>query len=191
MKRAYLGLIGIGIFAYGAYMPIKAQLAQYLIHNAWDKSLASADVIKPWPWMDTHPVMRLSSDKHQQDLIVLSGDSGNVLAFAPGHNPQSNKGDTTGTVLISAHRDTHFNFLQAVDIGDEFLLETHNGSQNHYQVSEIQIIDSKYQDITLSDTQSELKLSTCYPFNSPISGGSLRYIVTADLLNRQQINHKI
>ena len=182
-KSLIFGIIGISAFAYGAYMPIKAELAQYLIHTAWNVANKTSYQIKPWNWMDSHPVMRLSSKKHNQDLRVLSGDSGNVIAFAPGHNVQSNTPSQGGTTLISAHRDTHFEFLQDVNLGDKFELDSIYSNNNyHYQVSDIKIIDSDKYDIDINNNQSELKLVTCYPFNAPIAGGSLRYVVTASLV---------
>ena len=32
------------------------------------------------------------------------------------------------------------------------------------------------------NVQAEIKLITCYPFDAPIAGGPLRYIVTAKLI---------
>lgn len=191
-KSHILGIIGITIFAYGAYIPIKAELAQYLIQSAWSTSNNTGSPVKPWRWMDSHPVMRLSSTKHKQDLIVLSGDSGNVLAFGPGQNTSTDHPGHGTTTLISGHRDTHFEFLQDISVGDEFKLDSILDNDAYiYKVSDIKVIDSDKQDINISDNQSELKLVTCYPFNTPIAGGPLRYVVTADFVNKQQINDKI
>ena len=114
MKRLIflLAALGLSFFAYGAYIPAKAVLAQYLINDAWNDSIRSGESHKPWRWADMHPVMKLSSVKHNQDLIVLSGDKGNSLAFAPGYNINSYMPHQGGTTVISAHRDTHFEFLQ-------------------------------------------------------------------------------
>ena len=76
--------LGLSFLAYGTYIPAKAVLAQYLINDAWNDSIRSGESHKPWKWADMHPVMKLSSEKHKQELIVLSGDKGNSLAFAPG-----------------------------------------------------------------------------------------------------------
>jgi sortase A len=133
--------------------------------------------------MDSHPVMRLVSKKHQQDFIVLSGDTGNVLAFAPGYNANSALPSQLGTTLISAHRDTHFEFLQAVGLGDEFKIHLPNDTKEYvYRVNNLAIIDTNFQKITLSTTHSELKLVTCYPFNALVVGGSKRYVVTLNLI---------
>ncbi|MBT3195680.1 MAG: class D sortase, partial [Candidatus Ruthia sp.] len=87
--------------------------------------------------------------------------------------------------LISGHRDTHFDFLQDVSMGDEFKLDSMLDNDDYtYKVSDIKIIDSDQQDISISNNQSQLKLVTCYPFNSPIAGGPLRYVVTASLVSK-------
>jgi sortase A len=175
--------MGVVVFSYGAYIPIKAKVAQYLIHQSWLKTNKNLHPSKPWAWMDSHPVMRLVSKKHQQDFIVLSGYTGNVLAFAPGYNANSALPSQLGTTLISAHRDTHFEFLQAVGLGDEFKIHLPSGTKEYvYRVNNLAIIDTNFQKITLSTTHSELKLVTCYPFNALVAGGSKRYVVTLNLI---------
>ena len=177
------GLIGLATFAYGAYIPIKAELAQYLIHRAWVESIATGEQVKPWGWADMHPVLRLQSTKHNQDLIVLAGDTGNVLAFGPGLSSETPYQDDSSSLLISAHRDTHFAFLEHVALGDGFVLNDSNNNQQTFKVSNIEIIDSDKHNIELIDNQAQLKLITCYPFDAVTAGGSLRYVVTAKEVN--------
>jgi len=179
-KSLILFIFGLGLLMYGSYIPAKALFAQYLIHAAWQTSYTQNQPMKPWPWADTHAVMRLVSEKHHQDLIVLSGDTGNVLAFGPGHNLQSGYLGENSTIMISAHRDTHFKFLQQVEIGDEFDLYGIEQHQRTYIVTERKIIDTRYDDLLLSDNQETLMLVTCYPFNNLVVGGPLRYVVTAE-----------
>ena len=174
--------LGLSFFAYGAYIPAKAILAQYLINDAWNDSIRSGETHKPWNWADMHPVMKLSTDKHNQELIVLAGDKGNSLAFAPGHNVFSYMPNQGGTTVISAHRDTHFEFLQDVSITDIFELTDRNNKTTSYQVSDIKIIDATKQEIAIHSNQDELKLITCYPFDALIARGPLRYVVTAKLI---------
>ena len=178
-----VGLIGLTTFAYGAYIPIKAELAQYLIHRAWVESIATGEQVKPWGWADMHPVLRLQSTKHNQDLIVLAGDTGNVLAFGPGLSSETPYQDDSSSLLISAHRDTHFAFLEHVALGDGFVLNDSNNNQQTFKVSNIEIIDSDKHNIELIDNQAQLKLITCYPFDAVTAGGSLRYVVTAKEVN--------
>ena len=184
MKRLMLVLaaLGVSFFAYGAYIPAKAVLAQYLINDAWNDSIRSGESQKPWRWADMHPVMKLSSEKHKQELIVLSGDKGNSLAFAPGHNLSSYMPNQGGTTVISAHRDTHFEFLQDVSISDVFELTDRNNKTMSYKVSNIKIIDATKQDISIHSNQDELKMITCYPFDAIVARGPLRYVVTAKMI---------
>ena len=181
-----VGLIGLATFTYGAYIPIKAELAQYLIHGAWVESIATGEDVKPWGWADMHPVLRLQSERHDQDLIVLSGDTGNVLAFGPGLSSDTPYLNESSSLLISAHRDTHFAFLQRTGIGDEFIVTSVDNTSRTYKVGNIEIIDTTKQDITINSDQSEIKLITCYPFNAMVAGGSLRYVVTTHLIKHKE-----
>jgi sortase A len=184
MKRLILliAFLGLSFFAYGAYIPAKAVLAQYLINDAWNDSIRSGESHKPWKWADMHPVMKLSSKKHNQELIVLSGDKGNSLAFAPGHNLFSYMPNQGGTTVISAHRDTHFEFLQDVSMSDVFELADLNNKKTSFMVSDIKIIDATKQDIAIHSNQDELKLITCYPFDALVARGPLRYVITAKMI---------
>ena len=177
-----VGLLGMATFVYGAYIPIKAELAQLLIHRAWSQSIETGQSIKPWAWADMHPVLRLESKAHNQDLIVLSGDTGNVLAFGPGLSSDTPYLNNESSLLISAHRDTHFTFLQDVALGDNLLLTNTNNVKQQYKITNIEIIDTSKQDIVFNDHQSSVKLVTCYPFDALVAGGSLRYVVNGQLL---------
>ena len=186
MKKAFvitlIAVIGLTSFAYGAYIPIKAELAQLLILRSWSESIGTGEGVKPWPWADMHPVLRLQSEKHDQDLIVLSGDTGNVLAFGPGLSGDTPNLDNTSSLMISAHRDTHFAFLKDVNIGDRFITTSDDNRKVTYQVSTIEIIDTTTQDIHITDSKTELILVTCYPFDAIVAGGPLRYVVSANLV---------
>ena len=184
MKKSllFIAALGFGVSGYGAYIPAKAVFAQYLINNAWNESISSGKIQKPWGWADMHPVMKLSSIKHNKDLIVLSGDKGNSLAFAPGFNINSFAPNQGGTTIVSAHRDTHFRFLEDVEINDVFKVTDRENHSSSYLVSDIKIIDSTKQDILVHSDQEELKLITCYPFNAIVAGGPMRIIVTARLI---------
>ena len=113
---------------------------------------------------------------------MLSGDKGNSLAFAPGHNLFSYMPNQGGTTVISAHRDTHFEFLQDVSISDVFDVTDRNNKTSSYKVVDIKIIDATIQDIAIHSNQDELKLITCYPFDALVARGPLRYVVTAQMI---------
>ena len=180
MARSFLLIAGLIIFAYGSYMPIKAQLSQLLIRHAWHESTYSGEYVKPWSWADTYPVLRLQAPSQEEDLVVLAGDTGNVLAFGPGLSRLTPHTNHSTTWLISAHRDTHFEFLQHLKVGDFLMTTNLDMTIQKFQVNDINIIDVTKQDISLDDHHATLKLITCYPFDALVAGGPLRYVVTAE-----------
>ena len=84
-----------------------------------------------------------------------------------------------GTTLIAGHQDSHFAFLSALQGGDEIRLQAMDGRQFVYRVADITVVDSRQQQLSLQYELAELRLVTCYPFNSLQSGGPLRYVVRA------------
>lgn len=159
----------------------KAVAAQILLDRAWQQTLVDHKQNKPWPWADTWPVAELIVPKLDITQIVLAGDSGESLAFGPGHSFASTMPEEHGTVMISGHRDTHFRFLQDLKKGTRLILKTKSGI-HYYTVSSTTVVDAR--NITIDANNDGLILVTCYPFNSAIIGGSERYLVQAQ---REQI----
>jgi sortase A len=154
----------------------KAIAAQILLDRAWQQTLIDHKQTRPWPWADTWPVAELIVPEIDIAQIVLAGDSGATLAFGPGHSFASALPDEHGTVMISGHRDTHFRFLQDLKKGTRLILKTKSGI-HYYTVTGTQIIDSR--SFVVDNSNDELVLVTCYPFNSAITGGTERYLVYA------------
>lgn len=160
------------------WLQAKATLAQWLIASAWQQTLIDGSPQRPWPWADTWPVARLTTpagDMH----YVLDSVSGEALAFGPGHLPASAAPGQPGTTLIAGHQDSHFAFLAGLQGGDEIRLQSMDGREFAYRVADIRVVDSRQQPLSLQFEQAELRLVTCYPFNSLESGGPLRYVVSA------------
>lgn len=185
MKWIICFFITIALFFLGSaiYIPAKAGLAQILLQSAWEKSRNSEHPIKPWPWADTHPIARLLMPDHDIDQIVLDGDQGNSLAFGPGLHPASDIKDTSGTVLISGHRDTHFNFLKDIKLGETLELQTKDNTMVRYRVQDIQIVNTVRTHFQAADKNMWLVLVTCYPFNTIRSDPSMRYVVMAEAIS--------
>jgi sortase A len=165
----------------GSYVHAKAWLAQQLLERAWQRSEAGATAAKPWPWADTRPVARLHVARLGVNQIVLAGDSGRTLAFGPAWNEASATPGGAGTSIISGHRDTHFEFLRHVSIGDLIEIERH-GQTRRYRVSAHSVVDSRSTRIAAGSTAaaSRLLLVTCYPFDDWVAGGPLRYVIEAE-----------
>jgi len=169
----------------------KAWLAETLLEEAWQRTLDGEQDVRPWPWADTWPVAELIVPRLGLRRIVLSGDSGRVLAFSPGYSEASTLPGTHGNTIISGHRDTHFKFLKEIQNGDRIELKT---SKDHlvYIVSEQVVVDQRYFSLDAQpDFQvenqpedqalnSSLILVTCYPFDSMQPGGNGRYLIVAE-----------
>ena len=163
----------------GSYIFAKAQAAQWLLSDAWQKTLAGEANVKPWSWADTWPVSRLIVPGQNLQMVILEGCSGRTLAFGPGHVVNTPLPGELGNIVVGGHRDTHFRFLQNLKAGDILILETSQNKQIHYRVTGHSIVD--YQDTAeaLNQDKTALTLITCYPFDSLTAGGPLRYVVEA------------
>jgi sortase A len=175
---ALLLLVAVWELGQGAWIHAKAQLAQYLLQRAWERTLDGEKDARPWPWADTWPVARLRVPAHGIDLIVLDGVSGRTLAFAPGHASGGPAPGAPGTAVISGHRDTHFRFLAGVTPGDEILVETPGRAVARFRVVDTAVVDSRVAVLRAADGPA-LALLTCYPFDALRAGGPLRWVVTA------------
>lgn len=177
-------MLGIYQFSGGFYIFAKAELAQYLIADAWHKGLQSDEQYKPWPWADTHPVAELIiKDK---SWYVLAGASGRNLAFAPTHVSSTPEPGEKGNSVIVGHRDTQFNSLKRLQKGDLIEVKTKHRRQQ-FKVTMLRIaLDSQLEYVqnnigndTFDDGQSILTLVTCYPFDSMLPNPTHRYVVRA------------
>ncbi len=166
----------------GAYIPAKAWLAQELMQRAWTRTGYGEDRATPWPWADTWPVARLTARSGEVDLIVLAGGSGRTLAFGPGHLSASALPGEVGNAVIAGHRDTHFQFLKDVQTGELLQLESGEGTTYQYKVVAVDIVDSRQGRLLLDTDSAVLSLVTCYPFDTRMVGGPMRYVVTARML---------
>lgn len=184
-----LTVAGIWQLSEGGYIYAKAQLAQHLIQKSWQQSIGSAQQVKPWPWADTWPVARLTVPRLDIDQIVLAGDNGRTLAFGPGHRFGTVLPGEAGNSLIAGHRDTHFDFLKQLRSGDEIFVQSQLGVTRRYVVYWTEVIDESTP-VNITTDRRELTLVTCYPFDTVVPGGPLRYIVFAEeSLNGAEINY--
>jgi sortase A len=175
-----MALAGGASFGQGLYIYAKAQLAQVLLHAAWDRARASGVAEKPWPWADTHPLVRLIAPAQDTDVLVLAGASGRTLAFGPGHLDGSAQPGDAGNAVITAHRDTHFRFLKHVGTGDELVVERAGGDRRRFRIRRAYVADHRELRLPRDTAVPTLTLVTCYPFDALNPGGPLRYVVVAE-----------
>ena len=172
LTAAFFSLL---FLAQALWIPLKAELAQWLIERSWQQTLAGDEHARPWPWADTRPLGVLSVPGRNIRQMILEGNSGRNLAFGPVLLDGSSLGQD---LVISGHRDTHFSFLRELSLGDRVQIQLRDGAQ-WYEVSQLEIIDSRLQELVIDPGISRLSLVTCYPFDSPSAGGPMRYVVTA------------
>jgi len=172
--------VGLCFLVSGSWIQIKAVVAQALLERSWQQTLSHGNPVQPWPWADHWPVAQLILPRAKSEFIVLTGDSGSSLAFAPGWNTKSAKPGGQGVTVISGHRDTHFKILKDTAIGDSIVIISTQSESVNYQIKTIEVVDSRVATINTEQSGQVLVLVTCYPFDSVVSGGPLRYVVTAD-----------
>ncbi|MEO6565472.1 MAG: class GN sortase [Casimicrobiaceae bacterium] len=175
-----LAIAGVMSFGHGAYLFAKAQLAQVLLQSAWTRTQDTGVAARPWPWADTHPVARLIVPARHADLLVLAGASGRTLAFGPGHLDGSSLPGDPGNAVVTAHRDTHFRFLQRVAVGDAVVVERPDGTRRHFRVRNAYVADHRTLKLPRDVARPTLTLVTCFPFDALDPGGPLRYVVVAE-----------
>jgi sortase A len=179
---ASLLCLGFWQFGQGAYIPAKAWVAQELMHRAWRRAEGGSQKPAPWPWADTWPVARLSAKGGDIELIVLEGGSGRTLAFGPGHLSISALPGQNGNSIIAGHRDTHFQFLQYMKVGEVIHVELPDGRKHIYEVTAVDVVDSRRGSLVLDTDEAMMTLVTCYPFDALQPGGPMRYVVSAQMM---------
>ncbi|WP_407178046.1 class GN sortase [Bradyrhizobium sp. STM 3562] len=174
-------LVGILLFGQGASIHAKAWLAQLLLERAFARTISTGQPTKPWSWADTWPVARIEVKRLHVSSIALAGSSGQALAFGPGHVELTPEAGERGVAVYSAHRDTHFRFLQDVVIGDQIDVARSNGKRFRYRVDGASVVRFDASGIDPLRDGYELVLSTCWPFGA-LTPGPERYVVHAVLV---------
>jgi sortase A len=176
---ALLLATGVVQGARGGWIYAKAALAQVLLHRSWERTRAGGVEERPWPWADTWPVARLTlpgGGRH----IVLAGATGRNLAFAPGHLDGSSSPGGEGTCVIAGHRDTHFSGLDGIETGETVVLEYAGGRRRSYRVVRTAVVDEGDTRVITDNDGPTLVLVTCWPLDSPLPGGTQRFVVWAE-----------
>lgn len=168
------GVCGLVLLGAGLWIPAKAALAQVLLERAWQDGRAQGAPAAPWPWADTAPVARLTLAG--RSLIVLSGGSGEALAFAPSLLPGSAEPGAPGLAIIAGHRDTQFRVLADVGPGAAVEVERLDGTRLRYRVTGARVTATP--ELAAPSTgPSRLALVTCWPFGAVETGRPERFLL--------------
>ncbi len=133
--------------------------------------------------VDGAPVARIVIPKIDLDEIVLEGVDGDELNAEPGHLSGSAYPGESGNAVISAHRDRHFNHLDALDVGDTIVTES--GTHHDSWVVVSKRVVGKNDRALFSTPDATLTLTTCWPIRY-LGPAPERLIVTAKPLRRKQ-----
>jgi sortase A len=125
-------------------------------------------------------VARIEVKRLHAATIVLAGSSGQALAFGPGHVELTPDAGERGVAVYSAHRDTHFRFLQDVTVGDDIDVTRRDGRRFHYRVTATSVVRFDASGIDPLADGYQLVLSTCWPLGA-MTPGPMRYLVHATL----------
>ena len=164
----------------GALIPLKAGLAQILLERAFAQGVATGRPVRPWPWADAAPVARIRVPRLGVEQIVLSGGSGEAMAFGPTLLPGGGRLGERGTAVFAAHRDTHFRFLKDLRPGDLVEVEEVSGRTTRYRAGAGRVIRYDAFGVVRHGRRPSIALATCWPIGGT-GRGPLRYVVTAEL----------
>ncbi len=171
---------GALIAAQALFIPAKAQVAQILMANAWERQLSTGDPARPWPWADFTPAAKLAFPAQKKTVLALTDAAGESLAFGPTLMAASAKPGQRGVAVFAAHRDTHFAFLGDVRSGDPITVETPDGAKT-FRVSHSEVVRWDQSGIQPHDNgRPRIALVTCWPLDAKMHG-PMRYVVWAEL----------
>ena len=119
---------------------------------------------------DTRAIAKLEVPRLDKTVFVMQDDSGESLAFGPGHMPASSAPAADGHVMIAGHRDSHFAFLQHVRPGDVIRTEDYRANEKRYQVTSMDVFDTEMESLQRLD-RDQLSLITCYPLMAGYRAG--------------------
>jgi sortase A len=176
-RRAALlaGAVGLVLLAQGLWIPAKAQVAQVLLGRAFERSVATGEPQKPWPWADTVPVAKIEAERLGVSEVVLGGGSGQAMAFGPAEL----NGLPRDVRVLAGHRDTHFRFMRSLRQGDTLLLHGVDGSHARYRIVGFATVRWDRFAYPARPARPLLALATCYPFDAQ-NRGPLRRVAWAE-----------
>ncbi|MBB4572201.1 class GN sortase [Rhizobium lentis] len=178
---AGLALYGLALIGDGFLLKAKAELSQVLLRHAFAAELRG-ETTKPWPWADFTTEAKVRAPRLGKEAIVLSGASGEALAFGPAWLANTPQPGDQGTAVIAAHRDTHFRWLQYIKPGDAIEVTRRDGKVLTFKAGEGRIAPWNASGIDPASDGRHLVLTTCWPFDAT-ERGPLRYILEAELVD--------
>jgi sortase A len=177
-----VALAGLMLVGKGFYMKAKAEVSQVLLKRSFEAQLQGETNAKPWPWADFSTEAEITALRIGKTAVVLSGASGEALAFGPARLANTPAPGDLGTSVIAAHRDTHFRWLKDVKPGDLLIVTHKDGTNLTFRAGTSRIARWDESGINADAPGRNLALATCWPFDAT-EQGPLRYIVSAEMVS--------
>jgi len=114
------------------------------------------------------------------ELPLIQGTGDKELKKGVGHFVQSVLPGEKDNCVLSGHRETTFNQIGKLIIGDLLIVQTSAGTFI-FEVKGSRIVHKDDKTVIVPTDHAVLTLTTCYPFNF-ISSAPDRYILSADLI---------
>ncbi len=179
-----IGLLFIGIAAWqfaNTKMQTSASIkkAEELVSH--QKSAAPAEGKKnSTPAKVGETVGLLVIPKINEELAIIEGTDPDDLKKGVGHYKGSYFPGEKGQIVLSGHRDTVFQRLGELKIGDSLKVQMPYGTYT-YEITHTKIVKSDDTSIiTLQHQEEELIVTTCYPFRY-VGNAPKRYIIYSKL----------
>lgn len=111
---------------------------------------------------------------------IFEGTDEAQLSRGVGHYTKSVLPGMDDNTFLAGHRNTVFNRLGELEVGDLILVKTEAGIFT-YQAKSFRVVSRADRTVIMPSETGTLTLSTCYPFNN-IGTTTDAYIVTAELI---------
>jgi len=152
------------LFGRHGYLLAKAELAERLIGASLAEHLEDGNPHPPWSWADMYPVARLEVPRLEVARNVLTGATGESMAFGLGHVHGTAPPNEPGNCVLAGHRDSWFAFLRDVRVGDRLTL-TSTGGTREWVVETVRVVGAEDAAVLDPVADDRLTLVTCWPFD--------------------------
>ncbi len=169
---------GVALLGRDAYLGVKGALAGRMVERALAAHLVDGRPHRPWRWADFEPIARLEVPRLGVARPVLTGASGESLAFGLGHVDGTANPGAPGHVVLAGHRDGWGSFMYDLQKGDTIRLVSHINTEIYEVVSMLAVPDQAKNVFDIA-YQNSMTLITCYPAAS-YTASRQRFIVICD-----------
>lgn len=183
-------IAGLGLIIYGGFQYFETKQAQtaslaeaksLIAHNKPDHQKDPIDTkseAKDFIPEKGDKVGVLNIPKLASEIAIIEGTHEDELAHGVGHYSGTAYPMQDDQIVLSGHRDTVFQRMGELDMGDIMIVQLPYGDFS-YEIVDMQIVDADDRTIIVPTSPDEvLTVTTCYPF-SYVGSAPDRYIITA------------